>query len=367
MEIIVGGRSVYLNSLGSQMDQGFISLYSAHFGHQALCWEDFESLSIQFFTANPVPPGIHDAYFNNFTTIWSDFLSIGNYDKAEDIWRRALSPALSWESSNPGKFIHKGTPYYFWGMTVLLRGDLDKGYVLVHRAVEEDIRTTGKQVPDTPGFFLASLNYAEVGQAFRDWVLQQAQYLTPKVEKYSSQYGRNFTLEDFRKRFLGAPPSTDIVFLFTYTIARLMRFEAIPKHAIISKFGGQFEAHLLFDISLVIDAALRAKNPTKWKFIDQAEFLSQRASLPLTNKQLQDINSAYVANFDKTLEDTISGVLVLPDGTILSRIQSDIAVAYGVRNRGAHEVSFVPAILSHFNDILQILMNVIFLVADFLY
>ena len=42
------------------------------------------------------------------------------WHRAEDFWRRAVQPALDWEMNHPGRFIHKGTPFYFWGMAVML-------------------------------------------------------------------------------------------------------------------------------------------------------------------------------------------------------------------------------------------------------
>jgi len=364
---IIGGKTIDILSLAQPLDQAFIALHAAYFGSSALDWAEFEASAIQFFDANPKPSMLHNAYFNNFTIIWSNFLSAGNFDEAENIWDKALDPVLHWENANPNDRIHKGTAYYFWAMTALQRGDLDKGYALAHQAVEEDVLTTGQPVPDTPALALATLNYSKADQAFRDWVVTQARFLNDLQNYYSNLYGRQFTLEDFRGRFLLKPPTIDAVFLFAFALARLMRLSRLPQHTLTSRFAGQLEANILFDLTLVIDAAIKAKNPTKWKFVDHAEFLTYSAKDPLTLQSLQQINSAFQSDFQTTLESAVVGTLALPDGSSLSRLQCDVAVAYGLRNRGAHDVSAVPAIWNHFLEIEQILMNVLFTTVDYLY
>jgi len=197
-KFIIGGRTINIASLDQPLDQAFISLHAAYFGNQALDWADFDAAARKFFDANPKPSILHNAYFDNFTIIWSNFLASGNFDEAEHIWDMALAPVLRWERDNPQERIHKGTAYYFWSMTALQRGDLDKGYALAHQAVEEDVLTTGQPVPDTPALALATLNFAKADQAFRDWVVRQARFLNDLQNYYSSVYSRQLTLEDFR-------------------------------------------------------------------------------------------------------------------------------------------------------------------------
>jgi hypothetical protein len=160
------------------MDQRFDQLYAAYFGNASFRWEEFTDAAMQYFDSNAGSPAAAEAYFNNFTIIWNSILQRGgSLERAERIWEQALQPALRWERANAGHRLHKGTPYYFWGMTSLLAGNVDQGYLLIHQAVEEDIRTSGQPVPNTPAFALVSLNYKEEHQAFRQWVLQQMGYL----------------------------------------------------------------------------------------------------------------------------------------------------------------------------------------------
>ncbi len=146
-----------------------------------------------------------------------------------------------------------------------------------------------------------------------------------------------------------------------------MKFSSLPQHTRQSEFAGQLEENLLFDITLVIDGAIKSKNATKWKFIDHAEYVSKKVGQPISKTQLTDINSAYKSDFDTTLKQMINCSFKLPDGSNLSRMQCDIAIAYGLRNHGAHDVSSVPTMWMQFGEILQRLMNVLFMTIDYLY
>lgn len=135
------------------MDEAFDRLYAAYFGIVPLPWGEFTAAALQYFDNNVGTATAHDAYFNNFTVIWRSIVDAGRLSQAERVWVQALHPAQQWEQAHQGQRIHKGTPYYFWAVTALLRGDVDHGYLLVHQGVDEDVRTLGRPaliLRDTP-------------------------------------------------------------------------------------------------------------------------------------------------------------------------------------------------------------------------
>ena len=369
MRFIISGQTIEINSLASDLDKSFISLHEAYFAQGTVNWDEFESAAQAFFDSHPDPKqSSHDDYFNNFTIVWRRFMAARNYDEAERIWQMALSPALSWEVENKGQRIHKGTPYYFWGWTALQRGDLDKAYALMHLAANEDIQTSGQKYPDTPAYAFASLNYEKAFQAFGgDWLVNQMRFLDSRQNQYSATYNRPFKLDDFKSKFLQTPPSVDIGFLFTYTVARLMRLLEVPAPALLTSFASQLEANILFDLALVIDGSIGAKNAGKWGFIHHAEFLLGAVGQPLSEAQLGEINQAFNADFDKALGDILDGQFKLSDNTPLSTAQRDVALAYGMRNRGAHDVSAAPTVWNRFEEIEQALFSVLYMSVDYLH
>lgn len=91
-----------------------------------------------------------EEYFENFSGLWQIMFRRGMLEYAERLWETALEPVLQWEVNHPGKRIHKGTPYYFWAKTALLRGDADQGFLLAHQALDEDARAPEKRQPTCP-------------------------------------------------------------------------------------------------------------------------------------------------------------------------------------------------------------------------
>ena len=112
-----------------------------------------------------------------------------------------LEPAITWEHYNPGRLVHKGTALYFWGVTALRRGDLDRGYLLMHQALEEDKRNWGVITPTKPAFALVSLDATNANQWYRSWVFNQATFLGELIEQYSQFYKRVLNFAEFPRAF----------------------------------------------------------------------------------------------------------------------------------------------------------------------
>lgn len=349
------------------MDQAFERLYAAYFGNVPLPWDEFTAAALQYFDNNVGASAAGDRYFCSFTTVWIPILNEGRFEQAEHVWEQALQPVLQWEKAHRGQRIHKGTAYYFWAMTALLRGDIDHGYLLIHQSFDEDTRTSRQVTPNTPSYALVSLNYNEEHQAFRQWVLEQAAFLKDLIANYATTYRRVLTLEDVKRRFFDIPSSLETVFLLTYTIARLRKIAALHEYATNNPFAGQFQLNLLFDVTLVIDAAIKAKNPNRGNFIDLAEHLLAAAGHPLTNKQLGDINGQFKTDFDATLQAALNGTLNIQPNTALDRLQCDVALTYGFRNRGAHNIGIPGTIWEHFDAVRNALFRVFCATIDYLY
>jgi len=250
-------------------------------------------------------------------------------------------------------------------MTALLRGDIDRGYFLIHRSVEEDILTSTQQRPDTPGYALVTLNDAKVEQAFRPWVIDQATFLERLMGNYNTIHGRHLTKEDVKRRFIDIS-EIETVFLLTYTLARLVKLVRLPSETLGNTFAGQVEANLLFDVALVIDAAIKTKNASQWKFINHAEHLLAAGGHPLNFQGLKDINGQFETAFEMALQSALAGNLKIGNLT-LDRFQCDIALAYGLRNRGAHNIQSVATLWRHFQAVSEAIFRVFFAAIDYLY
>jgi hypothetical protein len=367
MLLIIEGRRYYIASIEPAIDQAFIDLHASYLSNQPLHWESFKAKAIKFFDNNYSNQGAIDLYFNNFTIIWNHYLSKGLLEEAEQIWKLALEPALAWESNNPGKRIHKGTPYYFWGIVAIKRGDLDRGYILMHEALQEDVLTHGTSSPDTPAFAFAALNYLKVDQAFRHWVLQEAKYLDKRIDEYRTSRGFTLTLKQFQSDYLETPPSIESIYLLAYNVARLLKLDNMPPYILSSPFAGQLLQNLLFDMVQVVNTTIKHKNQTKWKMIDHINFLSINAGIQLTKKKLKEANKAFQSDFSRTAQDLLDSTFTFNDGSTPNLLQSDLIITYGLRNRGAHNISSSPLLWQRYGEIRRSVFNTFFLSVEILY
>ncbi len=365
---MAGQKLTILGDFGPSMSKAFLDLHGAYLADHPYDLAHFTQEACAYFSLHIGDISAHNQYFNAFTIVWRSLVNRGDFDGAESIWEDvALPPALLWERQNPGTYIHKGTPYYFWGMTAIIRGDIDKGYALMHQALEEDARTSVQRFPPTPAFAFATLDYPKVDQAFRSWVLSLAEYVHQHLVVYQHGTGRALTLEKVHGQFLSSPPNLEAVFLLSYCVGRLFLLSHIPEYALQSQFAGQLQSNLFFDMTLVIDDAIGAKNPKVGTFIDQMTFLSKRAGLRLNKARLIHANAEFKRDFDATLSALLSGAFKFADGFVPAGLEIDLLAAYAIRNRGAHNVASSPTIWHRFVDLRRSLFNTLFLTVEVLY
>lgn len=363
--------------MGPPMDGLFEDLYRAYLINERFwprfavkkssIWNTFVAASKQYFDENlrsaGTKPFLHvEQYFENFSGLWQLMYRRGMLEYAERLWEIALEPVLEWEMNHPDKRIHKGTPYYFWAMTALLRGDTDRGFLIAHQALEEDVLSTGCTTPDLPAHALVSLNHQKTDQAMNPWVNEHADFLDSFIANYVATYNRSLTIDDVKRRFMDKA-EVDTLFLFTHTLARLRTIAKVPDHVVQNSFAAQLQINLLFDLTLVIDSAIKVKKPAKY-FGQLTENLLSAAQHPV---KLGDVAQKFEADFDRTLSAALDASLVLRPGHPLDRLQCDAAAAYGLRNRAAHQVATSAAIQMRFHDVEQAIFRVLCATIDYLY
>ncbi len=368
----LAGGEVTTYTLGQPLDGAFDQLYQGFLeGGVRSTNDEFRKATFQYFDRHLKDvnnaPAAHDHYFICFTPIWNAFMSAGRLDIAERVWEMAFEPVQEWERAHPGDLIDKGTLCYFWGATALLRGNLDRGYLLVHQSVEEDSRTSGLALPPTPSFALVSLDYQKPNQWFRPWVMEQGRFFENFVKDYATVHGRSLTIDDVKRRFLDKPPNLDAIFLLTFTVARLRGIAGLTEQAKRNAFAGQIELNLLFDLLLVIDVAIRAMNSSEWKFSKQALFLLDKAGHRLEQRDFDDVHRQFDSpNFEIAILDALNGTLKSKWRT-LDRLQCDVHLAYELRNSGAHHIETIPIIWKEFDRVERSVLRSLCAVIDHLY
>jgi len=348
------------------LDREFAAFYQVLGSGQKPDEAAFDTAACDFFDAHVSSASSADDFFNNFIPVWNCLVSERRLLDAATVWEWALRPALGWEKRTAQR-IHKGTPFYFAAMTAILAKDLDGGYLLAHRAFEEDMKTHATSSPVTPASALVVMDSFNVHQAFRQWVSAKAGLVSQALEVYRRQYGRLLDFSTLRSKFLVAADLREEVFLFSYSVARLLRLRDLGPAAFASDFGGQLGANLLFDVALVTDAIIRHVDRVHWKFIDLASTLSVAAGLGLSKRKLQEINRLFNSDFDGTVQRCLDGSLALSDGSAITGLSAALALTYGCRNRGAHDVAAVNVLRSRFHEVSAALLDTLFVAVEVLY
>ena len=357
-----------INDLGTTLNSEFVKFYTHIHMNQPFNYLDFDVATIKYFDSHNKDFTSHNAFFDNFTILWRFLTELGRFREAESVWEFAISPVKQWEKINSPKVIHKGTPYYFRAMSVILSGDLDRGFLLMHQALVEDIRTLGNQLPDTPANAFVTLDYQKVEQAFRNEVLDTANFLDEFLTNYRNKFGNVLTLNEFRHRLFNIASLRDSIFLLVFTLSKVKSLiKKIDSNLRTNDFAGLIEIGTLFDLCLVIDSVIHYKNTTNHKYIDHMEFLSNSCSFSLSIARLKEINTAFTGDFSGVVSRLLSGTWTFRDGTNLSLSELDLALSYGLRNFSAHRIESIPVIYKQFEDIFQRIINVLFLSIEKLY
>jgi hypothetical protein len=359
-----------MENLGKSMNAQFVKLYECQFLKKVLDFSDFVKESLGFFDQNIGKFGKHDAFFNNFTFIWDAFIRRQLFDKAENLWDNALEIAYEWERKNPEKIkIHKGTPLYFWSITCILNNDLEKGFLLMHQALEEDKRTRGVQFPETPPSFFVTLDFDERNQAFKDKVVEIAEFIDNRfLHNYRLTRGGSLTLTEFKGKFLKNGNLQEVVFYFVFESFRLKRMLVeIKERFKKNTFSSLLQTNTIFNLCLIIDNVLKLKNPntSQWRLWDHLIFLSCKGLLRFNG--ISGLGTAFKEKFKDTLEKLLGSNYFLDNGDQLNPIEEDFAIVYGFRNFAAHRIEHHPIIYQHFEEIISRILNVLFFSIEKLY
>lgn len=289
-----------------------------------------------------------DKYFENFTPIWN---SSGQRNK--NLWYVVLKMVREWEEQNNFE-LHKGTPFYFWATTDILHGDYDEGFILMHKALDEDRRKSGGAALNTPGYGFVAMNENQAAYLQR-LTANMADFVKRRLEKYNERGGK-LNYEDFRKKFLDTPDRKfeELKFFFTYATLRWIRLRQIHKERNIAddKMAPLIFTGVISDLLLVWENLLRIwSGDTKGMLKDWIR--------PFTKKLgVRDIDLRTV---NKDRDNDFSAWL---SGNLNKTVREDIIIGYGLRNFSAHTLESQKVLWEEFTDVLQSVMNCLFVVIE---
>ncbi|MHA1381077.1 MAG: hypothetical protein ACTSRG_22140 [Candidatus Helarchaeota archaeon] len=309
---------------------------------------------------------------------WIELMKQDDYKMAEELWTKILG--VVYEIEKKGR-IHKGTLYYFWSVTRIKAGDLEKGFILMHQALKEDRLTLEMDWPSTPATFFVTLDYEEKEQFFKSELEYIAEFLEEKLQKYKDERGMSLNIDDLRDKFLKEIEFRDEVLLFVFQIFRLKRILDInPNTLRLNPFSSLIEVNILFTFCLIIENILGKildslilipitfflKKPNR-RYIKHFEKLINRTKILLreTNSLMPKDEIGVINNdFPIKLNELLTSIFRFSNGYTPTRLEEDILIFYGLRNFSAHRIEIQEIIFNNFDEIVQRILNALFFIIE---
>lgn len=315
---------------------------------------------------------LHDRFFNNFTILWHILIQNGSFFSAEQVWQLAVQIATQWETLNQSKYrIHKGAAYYFWAVTCILKEDLEKGFLLMHQALEEDKKNRPSELTYAPAHAFVRLDYTQQEQYFRNKILEVTEFLEQRLKLYQSSRNGVLSLDQLKSEFLDNKDLIDETFLFVYHLFHVKKLLSESKQGLTQNtYGSILMMQITFTFILVIDNVIKKKykdkDPHKQDLRHPIEHLSKGSNLIMDLNKLSEISNRANNDLQSILIDLLNSKPIFKYSK-LEEIENDIGIVYALRNSAAHKIRDRPFIHQNFNNIVDRLFNVFFLVIEKLY
>ncbi|MFQ5663197.1 MAG: hypothetical protein ACE5HL_05150 [Terriglobia bacterium] len=240
----------------------------------------------------------------------------------------------------------------------------------MHKALEEDVITSGDQAARTPASAFVTLDYENSRQFLWHWVKQGADYLETFLARYRTTRSKNLRVEDLKKKFLSDSTLRPAAFFFVYLLHKLRTFERSSSEKLIeSEFGGFLLLDLCFGFCLVSDQLIKKEYRRRFRkmkvyFRDLALFLSRSAGLTLDKGKLQKVDGEFRGDLNKAVSDVLAGSVC---SITLDPLEADIALCYGIRNQAAHSIASATPLVNRFDEVVQRVLSMLFLSVEELY
>ncbi len=307
----------------------------------------------------------HDNLFQKFNPFWLEKNhTIKPFQLSDIVFEKIISLVHEWEETNSPNKIHKGTPYYFYGMISILKGEIDKGLLLMHQASNED-GNLGRDRTPSKSFIL--LDDENPDQFFRPKVIEVVDFLNSLISSYNSTLTNSFSLDELRTKFLLKNEFKEESFFFVYCIYKLDHLlNHINDKVKINKLASYIETNIIFDLCKLTEILL-SKIFTTGNFINKIDAFSRDSSISLNLRQtnLRILNRERESNFGNTISALINRTFTHVDYiNNPTDIEYDISLVYCLRNFVGHKIQDQIILRDNFNKIIQKIFNTIFFIID---
>lgn len=314
-------------------------------------------------------PSATDLLFTQFIGISNHYYAEHNYEKADEVWEVPLEYAAKWEKGN-NKLLHKGTPYYCRGMTAIAAGNIDRGFLFFHQALDEDNRIPGQRGWG-PAWSFVYFDYKNPRQAALRLIKPRAEWLDSIISKYRSSGRGSLTKVKLRNHVLKKKRLKETSFSFIHTVFRSHNLLSMPARFRSSPFASQLALDILFSLCRIAEIWLKNKQKPKNK--NEEHQLRQLGGQLLwffksQSSQVSDIDLTNINKVD--LDLSLKALLDDKRGVLPRRFQpweADLMIIYLLRNHAGHETTSSSVVCQRFDELLERLFFGLFCIVENLY
>lgn len=364
-----------MNKFNEPIDEEFEKAYLFFQQGKFILDECFKKALFDFFDKHHSDNyEVHNVLFQKFNPFWMSQPS--NFYLADVVFTKILDLVNEWESNNQGKHIHKGTPFYFYGMMCISKQDIDKGLLLMHQAYQEDelLIKAGKITDKTPAMCFIYLDDTKAEQFFRNKVIETVNFLNGYLMSYGS-----LNISQLRTKLLEDDDFKEESFYFVYCIFKLEKvITNINKNLKENILASYISTALIFELCKLAEVLLKRRYPedtikrvypNKADFIHYIDYFCKDSSI---NLNLRQGNIGYLNGELKnssTFSSTIDGLVQhsYAHKNFVSSpkpIECAIALTYCLRNFGGHKIEDQRILSNKFENIVTSILNFIFFVIE---
>jgi len=310
-------------------------------------------------------------FFDSFNNIWEGLLSKGYHVVTTKFYEAIIQLALDWESSPCGCHIHKGSPYFFLAYTYLMYGDIDKGFIYMYNAIEDDIYLNelcpSLNYPDNAPVYKTACLKDDRYNAMYPLVVEVRNSLKRFIERYNNQLGRNLNVETIDQKFLTNKSLEEIKYYFVYTFWRLNEiYFKIRKELIRNDFSKLQCLNLFFNLCLVLDKLLQRNSKFGKDTLGENIQMLCGTKKWLSRDENKEFRKA-IGWQSNDIDIIISKLLSkpkMPNGKGIVTEAQYLLIAWKLRNYGGHNITSQSILVKEFDRLCDILMSCIFLAIE---
>lgn len=336
---------------------------------QTICHDVFDTIKIIKTQDNDdvLAAYLASRLFESFTGYWNQLLCDGKHLICIGLWQSVLKITHQWEASS-GIKIHKGTPYFFLAETYLVMGDKDSGFVYLYNALEDDKKLPHLGYPKkAPAYFTAKMLDNPNNHMYHFLIREVRLKLSQYLNTFRNNHVNTFTLSDFDCKFLMKDELDDIAYFFTYNFFSIYFLDKNAEQNLLQNdFSKLKTLDLVFNLSLIVDEIIRydarISGRTITRMNDSVFWLINKKT-GMTQATFQNLRDV-VFNVNDDPPDIVVPRLLTSIQQPAQGIQKEayvLLLAYHLRNHAGHNISQQNVLTANYDEIIQQLMNSIFL------